>query len=47
MGTQLGGKLFISVQPLAAKSQLCVMPKVFEGNYLLDAILLYINNSLT
>ena len=39
MGTRLGGKLFLSVQPLA-KSQLCVMPKIFEGNYLLDAILL-------
>lgn len=35
-----------SVQPLA-RSQLCVMPKIFEGNYLLDEILLYINNSLT
>lgn len=35
----LDGELFISVQ-LFAKSQLWVMPKIFEGNYLPDAILL-------
>lgn len=45
MGIWLDRKHFLSDQ-LFAKSQLSIMPKIFEGNYLPDAILLQINHSL-